>query len=220
MRIFAVFWQNLAVMKWIIPALLATPAWLGLLACLRRGDRRRALLVVAVWAGVLGAGLPLLEWWFPGSCARLFPGAARYREAMLTWVQTGRGCEGTPACFVPQHLAHLVLFTLATVATAGLGGLAFGVVLFGWMGAYTGGLAQLSGSPLGLAVGWHPWATLRVAAFLFLGVALAEPLARWGLPPLPGRSRFLLRGLMLVAADLALKWLLAEWWRMSVLPSQ
>lgn len=211
------FWQNLAVMRWIFPAVLAAPAWLGLLGSLRRGDRRQALLVAAVWAGVLGVGLSLLEWGFPGTCGHIFPGAARYREAMLTWVQTGVGCEGTPACFIPQHLTHLALFTVATVSTGGLAGFAFGVVLFGWMGAYTGGLAQLSGSPLGLALGWHPWALLRVAGFLFLGVALAEPLARWRLPPLPGRTRLLVQGFLLVAVDLALKWILGEWWRRFVL---
>lgn len=205
---------------WVLPWLLAIPAWWGLFRSLRRGNRRLALLVAAVWATALGAGLPLLEWNFPGICGELFPGATRYREAMLSWVRTGAGCEATPACFIPQHLAHLAIFAIASFATAGLAGLAFGVLLFGWMGAYTGGLAELSGSPQWLAVGWHPWAALRVAGFLFLGVALAEPLARWGLPPLPGRNRLFLRGLMLVAADLALKWLLAEWWRTSVLPSQ
>lgn len=212
-------WQNVFVWRWILPWLLAAPVWWAFFGALRRGHRRRALLVVAVWALCLIVGLGLLEWQLPRTCAHLFPGAEHYREAMLTWVQTGVGCESTPACFIPQHLTHLAVFTLATVVTAGLGGLAFGAVLFGWMGAYTGGLAQLSQNPLGLVLGWHPWALLRVAGFLFLGVALGEPLARWRLPPLPGRSRLLLQGFTLLLADLALKWVLAQWWRTSVLPS-
>ena len=136
---------------------------------------------------------------------------------MLEWVTTGTGCEGDPRCFLPQHILHLGVFLLLARTTAGLGGLAMGAVLFGWMGAYTGALAARAVNPSALLLGWHPWAVLRVAGFILLGLACTEPMARRGLPPLPGRQRLWRWGLALCLADAILKGLAAEWWRLQVL---
>jgi hypothetical protein len=199
---------------WLVgPPLLALVAWLPLVGALRRGRRGVAVAVVALWAALLAGGTAALEVRRPGSCAALFPRAAEYREEMLTWARNGEGCESSPACFVPQHLLHAALFAAATVATSGYLGLVFASVLFGWMGAYAGGLAATSGTPLwAAALAWHPWAVVRVAAYLALGVALAEPLIRLGLPRLPGWRRWLLAGLAGLAVDIVLKALLAPWW--------
>lgn len=197
----------------IVPPLLALVAWLPLVGSLRRGRRGVAVAAVALWAALLAGGTAALEVRRPGSCAALFPRAAEYREEMLSWARSGEGCESSPSCFVPRHLLHAALFAAATVATGGYLGLVFASVLFGWMGAYAGGLAGASGTPLlAAALAWHPWAVVRVAAYLALGVALAEPLVRLGLPRPAGWRRWLLAGLAGLAVDIVLKALLAPWW--------
>ncbi len=202
------------VIAWLaVPPVLGLLAWLPLVGALRRGRRGVAALVVAVWAGLLAAGTAALEAWRPGSCAAAFPRAAEYRQEMLAWAASGEGCESSVACFLPRHLLHAALFAAATVATGGYLGLVFASILFGWMGAYAGALAALSEAPLAAAVAaWHPWAVVRVAAYIALGVALAEPLVGLGLPRPPGWRRWLLAGLVGLGLDILLKALLAPWW--------
>jgi len=202
------------VIAWLaVPPLLALVAWLPLVASLRRGRRGQAALVVAAWAVLLATGTAAVEAWRPGSCAAAFPRAAEYQREMLAWVASGEGCESSVACFLPRHLLHAALFAAATVATGGYLGLVFASILFGWMGAYAGSLAALSDTPLTAAVlAWHPWAVVRVAAYIALGVALAEPLVGLGLPRPPGWRRWLLAGLAGLALDILLKAWLAPWW--------
>ncbi len=179
--------------------------------------RLAAVLLMAGWFSTLAVVLALLEVRYPGVCGRLFPGAQTYAEDMLAWVRTGSGCEGSPSCFVPQHLAHLATFLGLTLATGGLGGLVLAVVLFGWMGAYTGGLAVLAQNPWAFLAGWHPWALLRVAGFLFLGVAFSEPLLGGGLASLWKNRHWWLAGFAFCVADVLVKWCCAEAWRVAVL---
>lgn len=205
-------------MRLVVPLVLALAAWLPFLAALRRGRRRAAVGWVAAWSAALGALMPAVERIAPGVCGAWFAGAARYAESMAEWARTGVGCESTPGCFLPQHLLHAVAFCIASAATAGLAGLVLAAVLFGWMGAYAAALGTASGAPVAAAaLAWHPWAVVRVAAYLALGVALAEPLARRGLVPLPGRGRWLLAGSVGLLLDVALKALLARWWQQAVL---
>lgn len=197
----------------VVPPLIALAAWLPLVVALRRGRRGVAALVVASWAVLLATGTAALEVWRPGSCAAVFPRAGEYQREMLAWANGGKGCESSVACFLPRHLLHAALFTAATVATGGYLGLVFASILVGWMGAYAGGLAALSSAPLSAALAaWHPWAVVRVAAYIALGVALAEPLVGFGLPRPPGWRRWLLVGLVGLLLDLVLKALLAPWW--------
>jgi hypothetical protein len=202
----------------LLPGLLAALVWVPFVVALRHGRRLAAAGVVAAWSVALAAGLPALERWSPGVCARSFVGAGEYAAQMAVWARAGVGCESDPACFVPQHLLHAVAFVVGSVATAGLAGLAFAAVLFGWMGAYAAALATASGAPVAAAaLAWHPWAVVRVAAYLSLGVALAEPLARHGLPALPGRGRWVAFGVTGLVADIALKALFAAFWQRAVL---
>ncbi len=202
------------ILAWlVVPPALALVAWLPLVAALRRGRRGVAALVVAAWAVLLAAGTAAIEAWRPGSCAAAFPRAAEYRQEMLAWADSGEGCESNIVCFLPRHLLHAALFAAGTVATGGYLGLVFASILFGWMGAYAGGLAALSEAPLTAALAaWHPWAVVRVAAYIALGVALAEPLVGFGLPRPAGWRRWLLAGLAGLVLDILLKALLAPWW--------
>lgn len=202
----------------LLPGLLATLVWVPFVVALRHGRRLTAAGVVAAWSVALAAALPALERWSPGVCARSFVGAGEYAAQMAAWARTGVGCESDPTCFVPQHLLHAVAFAVGSVATAGLAGLAFAAVLFGWMGAYAAALAAASGSPVAAAaLAWHPWAVVRVVAYLSLGVACAEPLARRGLPALSGRGRWIAFGVAGLVADIALKALFAPFWQRAVL---
>jgi len=201
-----------------VPVLVALAGWIPFLRALRRGSRRAAAVRIGGWALALVVGLPALELAVPGGCAPFFPGAPAYAQEMLQWARRGTGCEGEPACFLPQHALHAGAFAAATLLTAGLAGLAFATVLFGWMGAYAAGLAGATGQPaLAVLLAWHPWAVVRVAAYVALGVALAEPLARRGLPRLPGRGRWLAAGLAGLLLDVLLKATLAQLWRRAVL---
>jgi hypothetical protein len=201
----------------VVPVLLGACAWVPLVRALRQGSRGRAAGWSAAWALALVVALPAIDAAVPDAGAILFPGAARYSGEMIEWVRTGAGCEGSPSCFLPQHGLHAAAFALATVATAGLAGLVLAAVLFGWMGAYAGALGAASGQPAVAAIlCWHPWAVVRVAAYVSLGVALAEPLARRGLPTLPGRRRWLTVGIAGLILDVALKAVLAEPWRQLV----
>ncbi|MFN3414531.1 MAG: hypothetical protein ACK42L_10785 [Thermoanaerobaculum sp.] len=206
-------------MRWLLIVALATPPWAALRRYLKKGRRGAATLAVGTWFALFALALGVLETRWPGLCGRFFPGAQAYADGMLAWVHTGVGCEGTPSCFIPQHLAHLTAFLLLTLTTGGVGGLALATVLFGWMGAYTGGLALLSQTPWALVAGWHPWALLRVLGFLLLGVAFSEPLLAGGLSSLKRNQRWWLAGLALCVADVLLKWACAEAWREGVLLS-
>lgn len=202
----------------LVPPLLGACAWVPLLRALRQGSRRRAAAWIGAWALALATLLPALEATVPGVSGNLFPGAVPYASEMMSWVRTGVGCEGAPSCFLPQHAAHAAAFAAGALATAGLAGLVFAAVLFGWMGAYAGALGAASGAPaLAAVLCWHPWAVLRVAAYVALGVALAEPFARLGLPPLPGRARWFAAGLAGLLLDVLLKTALADAWRSAVL---
>jgi hypothetical protein len=202
------------------PLLLALPAWLLLVVALRHGRRDLAATGIAVWALVMMGGLPVAEKLSPGFCSRIAPGAGSYASSMLDWAETGDGCESTPSCFIPQQLWHAAVFVVATVATAGLGGLYVAGILFSWMGAYSAGLAAMSSSPAtAVLLAWHPWAVVRVAAYIALGVVLAEPLARRGLPPLPNRRAWLFAGGIGLLLDILLKLAFASsYWRLAIHP--
>lgn len=202
------------------PLLLALPAWLVLVVMLRHGRRDLAAVGVAVWAILMMGGLPIAEKLSPGFCSRIAPGTGSYASSMLSWAETGDGCESTPSCFVPQHLRHAAVFAVAALITGGLGGLYFAGILFSWMGAYSAGLAAMSSSPAtAVLLAWHPWAVVRVAAYIALGVVLAEPLARRGLPPLPNRRAWLIAGGLGLLLDVVLKLAFATtYWRLAIHP--
>ena len=71
--------------------------------------------------------------------------------------------------------AYLALFAGLSLATASLASIYFGTVLLNYMAYYVARVIVLSGgSPLAVAMAWHPWSMLRVAAFVVIGVVLAE----------------------------------------------
>jgi hypothetical protein len=192
---------------WLLPLLNTAPAYLTLVWLLGASRLREAVGAMLLWALVLAvAGTATFALWpmDPGPCIWHGP---EYRAEMFDWIRTGRGAEGDPRLFLPQHLLHLAAFVALSLASASAVGISLGAVLMNYMAYYVASLIR-GGVPVAtvLLLGWQPWAICRVAAFCILGVVLAEPL----LSRLSGRPRAefrLLRPYLAVAAGL----ILADW---------
>jgi len=200
---------------WLLPSLNTLPAYLLMVARLRQGDRRGALIAMLVWALTLAVFGTLFFALWPTPLEGVVLKGASYREEMFLWIRTGIGREGSPRLFVPQHLLHLAGFVALSLATASSLSILLGAVLMNFMAFYVASLAR-AGAPAWavVALGWQPWALCRVAAFCTLGVVLAEPLLRrrfTGLPTKPAH-KLLLWAAAGILADWVLKATLAPTW--------
>jgi hypothetical protein len=201
---------------WATPLLAGTAAW-AYLVLRREGPRLRLIGGLLCWAAALAASVSLLTAWSPGEAGALIPRGPEYWAEMKPWLWTGEGKEARPAQFVPEHVLHLVAFGLLTLVSGGWLGLVLGAFLLGYMSFYVGQVALLADAPaVGALLAWHPWAVLRVIAFVTIGVSLARLLLeRPSLREWAREERLpLLAGAGLWIADLLLKTLMApHWWR-------
>jgi len=201
---------------WLLPVLNAAPAYAAMVTLLRRGELRRAVVVMLVWAAALAvAGTVTFAVW-PEPPGPLILHGPDYRDEMFAWIRTGAGSEGSPRLFVPQHALHLAAFVVLSVVTASALSITMGAVLMNYMDFYVASLAR-AGTPLWAVVlmGWQPWALARVAAFSMLGVVLAPLLLRrLGLirTSAPSARPFVIAAASLLLADVLLKALLAPTW--------
>jgi hypothetical protein len=205
---------------WLLPILNAAPAYAAMVTLLRRGEPRRAVVVMLLWAAALAvAGTVTFALW-PRSPAPLILHGPEYREEMFAWIRTGAGSEGSPRLFIPQHALHLAAFVVLSLATASLLSITMGAVLMNYMGFYVASLAR-AGAPLWAVVllGWQPWAIARVAAFSVLGVVLAQPLLgrlTKGVAPMRVSRPFVIAAAVLLLVDVALKAMLAPTWGLAL----
>ncbi len=202
----------------LFPLLAMAPAYPLMVRHLLAGRRARAVAAMEVWA----AGLAVCSVWlchrFPDRAAQVVWNGPAYADEMLHWLATGQGAESDPARFLVQHALHLGVFVALSLATASLVSIFFDTLLLNYMAYYVAQvILAAEGAPLAVVMGWHPWSILRVAAFVIIGVVLAEPL----LGRLTGRGRRLegARPWLLAAAaalilDAAIKAVLAPWWRL------
>jgi len=162
---------------WLLPVLNTAPAYTAMLLLLRRGRRDRAVAAMLLWAATLAvSGTLFFRFWPTPVDAVVFHGPA-YRDEMFHWIRTGIGSEGHVGQFLPQHLLHLVLFVLLSLATASAVSIVGGAALMNYMDFYVASLGRAGVPPADMLLfGWQPWALCRVAAFCILGVVLAEPL--------------------------------------------
>jgi hypothetical protein len=134
---------------------------------------------------------------------------------MRAWIETGVGCESDPACFVPAHALHAGIFCAAALLTAGAASLVMGVVLLNYMAYFVGSITSGAVTPLGAAAcAWFPWSLVRIASFVTLGVALAEPLILKvaGRNAPPKRAVWIAFACAGLVADVVLKaWLAPQW---------
>jgi len=201
---------------WLLPVLNAAPAYAAMVTLLRRGELRRAVVVMLVWAAALAVvGTVTFAGW-PEPPGPLILHGPDYRDEMFAWIRTGAGSEGSPRLFVPQHALHLAAFVVLSLVTASALSITMGAVLMNYMDFYVASLAR-AGTPLWAVVlmGWQPWALARVAAFSMLGVVLAPLLLRrLGLirTSAPSARPFVIAASSLLLADVLLKALLAPTW--------
>ena len=161
----------------LVPILNTLASYPFMVLALRRGDLRLALIRMLVWALSLGLCATLVSYVRPWESGDLFLRGPSYRTEMFVWVMTGRGAESTPSQFIPGQLADAALFAVCALVTGGALAMAMGAVLMNEMGHYAGSLAAASAHPaLTLILAWHPWAVIRIVAFVVLGVVLSVPL--------------------------------------------
>jgi hypothetical protein len=205
----------------LVPFLNAAVPWVLMVQRLRRGEVRRAIALMLIWAALMAVtatAMAALGWSKTRDGGDLFL-RSWYRDGMLHWVRTGDGAESRPSEFVPAHLGHAALFTVTAAITGGALAMPMGAALINQMSDYVGALAAAGPHPIAVALlGWHPWAVLRVIAFVILGVLLS---ARVGVrlfdrsaPPvrLADYSTWTIAAVLMLAGDLVLKWALAPIW--------
>jgi len=203
-------------LPWLLPLLQVAPAFPIMVQDLRARRRLLAILHMLTWALAIAVTMEALALHSPESGAASVLHGAAYRDEMVRWVRTGIGRESTPSQFIPEHLVHLTAFVALAILSGGLLGLVMGAVMMNYMSFYVGSLMALAEQPgTVLLYGWPPWAILRVAGFVILGVVLSGPALRRfaGMPFRWGDQRsLLLAGAGALLLDLLLKTLLAPHW--------
>jgi hypothetical protein len=201
----------------IVPILNTLASFPFMVAALRQNRVRLAIARMLVWAATMGICATAMSYVWPLPTNRLFLRGADYRNEMFEWVQTGRGAESSPSIFIPAQARDAAIFSALAVATGGVVAMPMGAVLMNQMGHYVGALAAWSARPaVTMILGWHPWAVIRIASFVVIGVVLSIPVlsrvfgfdADWKAPA----RRYLPWAAGGLAVDIVLKSLLAPAW--------
>jgi hypothetical protein len=163
--------------QYLLPVLNVLVPYPVMYSLLSEERRKRALATMLFWALCMG----VISIWavihYPVQARSAIFNGAKYQQEMFNWIKTGIGAEGNPLQFVPQHLLHFILFCVLSAISAGFLSLLMGAVLMNYMSFYVGSLIAASSDTFkAVLMGWHPWAIIRVASYVMLGVILAEPL--------------------------------------------
>jgi hypothetical protein len=158
----------------ILNVFIAYPVMYSLLA---NEYRKRAISTMLFWALCMAFIGVWAVMHYPDKAGHSMYNGEYYKEQMFHWIKTGVGAEGNPSQFVPQHLIHFIVFCVLSAISAGFLSLLMGAVLMNYMSFYVGSLITASSDTFkAVLMGWHPWAIIRVASYVMLGVILAEPL--------------------------------------------
>ena len=201
----------------LLPILNVAPAFPFMIASLRRGNVGEALWRMLVWAAALAVCGTVIAYFWTAESGRLFIHGETYRREMFEFIRTGAGPEGSVRLFLPKHLLHTGSFCVLAVITAGTLAMAAGALLMNFMAYYAGALGASSANPwLAMLLAWVPWALIRIASFVTLGVVLAGPLLARLLRfeyRLRAQARWIALAAAGLAIDIVLKWALAPSWR-------
>lgn len=202
----------------LLPVLNTAGAYAAMVVLLRRERRRDAVALMLVWALALAVCATVTFAAWPAAPDGLVLNGPAYRDEIFHWIRTGEGREGRPAEFIPQHVVHLVAFVALSLATASASSMVLGAALMNYMGFYVASLFRSGMPPASvLLLGWQPWAICRIAAFVILGVVLAEPLLSRIKPyryeGLRAARPFVVAAAAGIALDWILKAMLAAQWR-------
>jgi hypothetical protein len=201
----------------LAPFLNVVPAFPFMVISLRRGRVGEAIWRMLVWAAALGVCSTAFSYLWTAEAGRLFLHGEAYRREMFEFVRTGAGAEGSIRLFLPLHVRDAAAFAILAILTGSVLAMPLGSGLMNYMGYYVGALGAGSVHPLqAMLLAWVPWAVIRIAGFVTLGVVLAGP----ALGRLLGfeyrlwnQRRWIALGLAGLAADVLLKWALAPSWR-------
>lgn len=201
----------------LVPFLNVAPAFPFMIASLRRGRVAEAVWRMLVWAAALAVCATTISYLGPAEAGRLFLRGESYRREMFEFLRTGYGPEGDIRRFLPQHLAHAAVFAMLALGTGSLLAMPLGALLMNYMAYYVGALGAASTHPWkAMALAWAPWALIRIAGFVTLGVVLAGPVLGRLLGfdyRLGGQRRWIAMAGGALLTDVVLKWALAPSWR-------
>jgi len=201
----------------LVPVLNVVPGFPFMVASLRRGQVGQAIWRMLVWAAAVGVCATAISYFWTAEAGRIFLRGETYRREMFEFVQTGRGAEGDIHAFLPQHLLHAGAFCVLAVPSGSTLAMPLGAFLMNYMAYYVGVLGAASTQPWkAMALAWVPWAIIRIASFVTLGVVLSGPLLARVLRfeyRLRDQRRWIWLALAGLAADVVLKWALAPSWR-------
>jgi len=201
----------------LLPFLNVAAAFPFMVASLRAGRVTEAVWRMLVWAAALAVCSTTISYLATAEAGRMFLRGESYRREMFEFILTGYGPEGDIRQFLPQHGAHAAVFCALALATGSLLAMPMGALLMNYMGYYVGALGAASTHPWkAMLLAWVPWAVIRIAGFVALGVVLAGPvlgrMLRFEYRLAPQR-RWLIVAAAALLADIVLKWALAPSWR-------
>ena len=201
----------------LVPFLNVAPAFPFMIASLRRGRVAEAIGRMLIWAAALAVCATTISYLSTAEAGRLFLRGESYRQEMFEFLLTGHGPEGNIRLFLPQHLTHAAVFCAVALATGALLAMPLGAMLMNYMSYYVGALGAASAHPWkAMALAWVPWAVIRIAAFVTLGVVLGGPALGRVLGfeyRLRAQVRWIAVAGVALLADVLLKWALAPSWR-------
>lgn len=201
----------------LVPFLNVAAAFPMMIASLRRGRVAEAVWRMLVWAAALAVCATTIAYLDTAHAGRVFLRGEHYRREMFEFIRTGTGMEGDIRIFLPQHAGHAFVFCALALGTGGLLAMPLGAMLMNYMGYYVGALGASSAHPWqAMALAWVPWALIRIAGFVTLGVVLAGPVLGRIVGfeyRLRDHTRWIGMAGAALVADVALKWALAPSWR-------
>src|SRR5436190_465153 len=160
----------------LVPFLNVAPAFPFMIASLGRGRVAEAIGRMLIWAAALAVCATTISYLAPADAGGLFLRGENYRREMFEFLLSGYGPEGNIKLFLPQHLAHAAVFCALAIATGSLLAMPLGAMLMNYMSYYVGALGAASAHPWkAMALAWVPWAVIRIAGFVALGVVLGGP---------------------------------------------
>jgi hypothetical protein len=204
----------------LLPLLNTAIAYPVLFALVAGGRHARAYGTMLFWALCLTVCMICATVQFPLRAeATVFNGRS-YAQEMMRWVQVGDTRENRPAQFIPQHLLHLSVFAVLSLVSGSALSLLMGAVLTSYMSFYVGSLILTAHHPgLAAAMGWQPYAVIRVASYVILGIILGEPLIcritkrKYDFSRVKTMFWIALAGIVL---DIVIKSLIAPWWGLTL----
>ncbi len=162
------------VMLPLLPTLALYPAYIVLVL---KNRLRLTVVTVLAWALILTVLMVLATLTYGERVGAIVIKGPEYKEEMFHWMRTGKGPEGDPKLFLAPKVRELLVFSLASFATAGFAGLLMGAILLNYMNYYVGMLLlhAVPGAELLVALlSWPIYAILRVPGYVCLGVALSR----------------------------------------------